>query len=361
MATTAAGDAFPWALDAHCDTWYMQEFLRCQHLPPEMRSIDPDAFFRVTLPRLAEGNVRCVFANVGDMSVLTSSRIIDNLYALANQDGSGLAICRDAAEIERTVGAGRLAIVPACEGAFLFLERLDLLRNWHRLGVRVVTLTHGEGQEGLGGFAEIALAQEPLVQCGSSCALQGTASRDGYLDPAERAGLQKTEKGLSAFGRSAVQEMARLGIVSDLSHANDATFWDLMGMQDAMPEGRFCCTHSNCAALCPHARNLTDEMMEALAGAGGVMGLCYFGEFIDEKQPSLERYIDHVLHAIDVMGEDHVGIGSDYDGVPPGAFMAVPHPGRTGELWQALGDAGLRQTVLAKIAHGNFLRLLLAA
>ena len=347
-----------WTLDAHCDTWYMQEFFKGKNLPLEMQGVDPAAFFRVTLPRMEEGNVRCVFANAGDIGLLNSSAIIDNLHALAADKKNGVSICRDAAEVRRTVAAGMLAIVPACEGAFLFRERLDLLRNWHRLGVRVVALSHGEGQEGLGWFPSLALAQEPGMQADASFALQGTPSRDGYMEPEERRSLWRREKGLTPFARSAVSEMIRLGIVIDLSHANDAAFHDAIGIAEECGEGKFCCTHGNCAALCPHARNLTDEMMAALAGIGGVVGLCYFGEFIDERDPSLGRYVGHVLHALDTVGPDHVGIGSDYDGVPPGAFMAVPHPGRTGDLWTALADAGVQKTDLAKIAHGNFLRLL---
>jgi membrane dipeptidase len=353
-----ARDPDMWLLDAHCDTWYMQEFFKGRYLPTEMQGVDPAAFFRVTLPRLFKGNVRCVFANIGDINLLMSSRIIDAICTLAGEEENGVAICRGATDIRRTVAAGRLAVLLACEGAFLFSGRLDLLRNWHRLGVRVITLTHGEGQEEPGWFAKTALAQDPEIAADNSFALQGTPSADAYMDIMKRSALWKQERGLTAFGRSAVSEMARLGTVCDLSHANDATFQDVLRIAEETGEGRFCCTHSNCAALCPHTRNLTDEMMQSLAGAGGVMGLCYFGEFIDEKDPSLEKYVGHILHALDVMGEDHVGIGSDFDGVQPGAFMAVEHPGRTGELILALADAGIKKAVIKKIAHENFLRLL---
>jgi microsomal dipeptidase-like Zn-dependent dipeptidase len=246
----------------------------------------------------------------------------------------------------------------ACEGSFLFLERLDLLRNWHRLGVRVVTLTHGEGQEDLGWFAKTALAKDSLIQAGSIPALQVTPSRDEYMEAGAREELRKKEKGLTSFGRSAVEEMIRLGMACDLSHANDATFWDALNLAEETGTGKFCCTHSNCAALCNHTRNLTDAMMEALSDRNGVMGICFYGEFIDEHSLSLERYAEHVLHALDVMGPDHVGIGSDYDGVPPDAFMAVSHPGHMNELWTALADAGIQAATLRKIAHKNFLKLL---
>lgn len=143
-------------------------------------------------------------------------------------------------------------------------------------------------------------------------------------------------------------------MVCDLSHANDAAFWEALELS----QGRFCSSHSNCAAIHAHTRNLTDGMIKALAERGGVMGLCFFGEFIDERKPSLERFVEHVLHALTVMGDDHVGIGSDYDGVPFDAFMAVPDPEHTNELWQALNKAGLDGATMRKVAHDNFLKLL---
>ncbi len=279
-------------------------------------------------------------------------------HMLAGKEGSEMSICRDADEVQRTVRSGKLAVVMACESSFLFLEHPDLLRNWHRLGVRVANITHGEGQGGLGWFAEIALTKDSVIHAGSSLALQITPTRDEYMEPELREDLWKREKGLTPFGRSAVEEMIRLGMVCDLSHANDATFREALAIAGETGKGKFCCTHSNCAALCNHTRNLTDPMMEVLAAHKGVMGLCFYGAFIDEHVPSLGWYVEHVLHALDVMGPDHVGIGSDYDGVPPGAFMAVPHPGMMNILWTELSDAGIPAATLRKIAHENFLRLL---
>lgn len=348
----------PWTLDAHCDTWYMREFLRGPGLPPELQRVDTDTFFQVTLPRLKEGNVRCLFLNTGDIGLLTSSAIIDSVHLWAGEESGKVSICHDAKEVHHTVSSGKLAVVLACESSFLFQGRLDLLRNWYRLGVRVANITHGEGQEGMGWFGETALSKDTLVRAASTLALQGTPSRDEFMAPESRDRLRYKEKGLTDFGRRAIDEMMRLGIVCDLSHANDATFWDALLIREESGRGSFCCTHSNCAAICPHTRNLTDAMMEALADAGGVMGLCFFGEFIDEHAPALGRYVDHLLHALDVMGQDHVGIGSDYDGVPPDAFMAIPHPGRMAELWAGLRDAGVPGSTLQKIAHENFLRLL---
>ncbi len=147
--------------------------------------------------------------------------------------------------------------------------------------------------------------------------------------------------------------MERLNILCDLSHANDRAFWEVLEKTKV----KVCTTHSNCAAFCNHTRNLTDEMMKALAARGGVMGLCFYGRFIDKKHPSLQRFVEHILHALTIMGEDHVGIGSDFDGVEPDAFMAIPHPGRMNNLWEALDKTGVKHSTLCKIAHGNFLRI----
>lgn len=109
-----------WTLDAHCDTWYMQEFLRGPGPPPELQGVDPDEFFRVTLPRLKEGRVRCLFLNTGDIALLTSSAILDNLFSWAKRERGTVSVCRDAAEIERTVRSGTLALVLACESRSSF-------------------------------------------------------------------------------------------------------------------------------------------------------------------------------------------------------------------------------------------------
>ncbi len=347
-----------WTLDAHCDTFYMREFLHGPGLPPELQGVDPDRFFRVNLSRLKEGNIRCLFLNAGDIGLFTSSAIIDSVHRCAGEKSGRVSICHDAGEVHNAVSSGKLAVILACESAFLFQGRLDLLRNWHRLGVRVSAITHGEGQEGMGWFGESALSKDTLVRAVSTLALQGTPSRDEYMAPDSRDHLRDKEKGLTDSGRLTVQEMIRLRMVCDLSHANDASFWDALELGEEVGRGSFCCTYSNCAAICPHTRNLTDEVMVALADAGGVMGLCFFGEFIDEHAPALGRYVDHLLHALDVMGPDHVGIGSDYEGVPPDAFMAIPHLEKMEDLWTALQDAGVPASTLQKIAHENFLRLL---
>jgi len=341
-------DSF-WALDAHCDSMYIRTFLGDVANLSSMENR-----YYVTLPRLRAGNFGCLFMNVGDMDLLTSSMVLDNAFNLADKESNRISICHTADDVHEAVASGKLSVVLSCESQLLFLQELNLLRNWHRLGVRVASLTHGEGTAGLSEFAKRALQKDSKVRGDAAYALQVTPSTDAYVTESDRNGLHRRERGLTEFGRLALQEMTKLGMICDLSHANDATFWEALGLS----QGKLCCTHSNCSSLCCHGRNLTDTMMKALAEHGGVMGLCFYGEFIDQSNPSLERYVQHILHAIDVMGSDHVGIGSDYDGVPPGAFMAISHPGRMNDLWLALEEVGVDEPTIRKIAHENFLRLL---
>ncbi len=361
----------PWLLDAHCDSLEMKNFLdhdfdltkskyaisestkkRLQKtfkddLPP-LKEYN----YHVTFSRLKQGNVKALFLNVADFNLLDSSKMINAAYDLASKHPDKVAICYNYNDVCRTVKENKTALILVTEGPILFHGQIDLLQNWHRLGVRIVNLSHGEGTQGFTKSAK--LVYKDLIKLTPKCALQISTSSERYLSASARKQLYKKEKGLSKLGKQMLQEFAKLNIICDLSHANDAAFWEAL----ETTEGKFCVTHSNCATLCGHTRNLTDEMMRALAARGGVMGLCFYGSFIDKNKPSLNIFIDHVLHAINIMGPDHVGIGGDFDGVGPGAFMAISHPGQINKLWESLSKASVDKTTLNKIAHENFLRLL---
>jgi len=264
-------------------------------------------------------------------------RLIDAVHAMAAARPDEFALCLTRADVRRANRAGRIGLVMSIEGQAMFGERLENLRNWHRLGVRVASLTHGEGKVG-----------------GSAHALQIDRSHFGYLSPSERDTMRRQSRGLTAFAREALAQMARLGMVCDLAHANDRTFWETL---EEFP-GQVCVTHGNCYALCPHTRNCTDEMLKALAERGGVLGVCFYGMFVDQQQPTVERLADHFIHALEVMGPDHVGVGSDFDGIPPHAVPIVEDAGAMGKLWRALRDRGVSEPTLKKIARDNFLRLM---
>lgn len=364
-----------WMLDAHCDSFEMRNFLdhnfdlrKGKYLISQktmkflVNTFQGTAFsatarniehnYHVTLSHLNKGNIKALFVNVADYDLLQSSRIINAVYELSQRQANKLAICFSRRDVHLARKAGLTALILVAEGPLVFHGQVDLLKNWHRLGIRIVNLSHGEGTQG---FPEGAkLIYKDLIKFAPQCALQISTSTERYLPSTAREKLYKKEKGLSQVGREMLEAMVELNIICDLSHANDAAFWEALETYN----GKFCATHSNCAALCNHTRNLTDKMMQALAQQGGVMGLCFYGKFIDERRPSLNRFVEHVLHALTIMGPDHVGVGSDFDGVEPGAFMAISHPGKIDLLWEKLDKSGVDKETLEKIAHNNFLRLL---
>ncbi len=320
-----------WVLDGHCDS----AILRFYHDDPlDFSPVERD--YHVTLARMREGKMGGLLTMVGDKRATDSLLMIDGMHQVCAENAGDFALCLSAGDVRRAVADGKVAIVLTIEGQSMFAERIEQVRNWHRLGVRVFSITHGEGAED------------------KSDALQVSHSPFQHMPLSERAGLRDELEGLTDFARESLKEMGRLGIACDLAHVNDAAFWEVM----ECATGPVCVTHGSCAAVCPHTRNLTDEMMSALAERDGVQCLCFYGPFIDEDNPTLARYVDHVLHALEILGEDGVGIGTDYDGVPEGATMAVPEPSRMDDLWEALDKAGVSRDVMVRIAHDNLLRML---
>ncbi len=219
----------------------------------------------------------------------------------------------------------------------MFGEHIENVRNWHRLGVRVAGLTHGEGK-----------------LSGAAHALQIDASFFGYITPSRRATLLGQSKGLTSFARESLDVMAELNIPCDVAHVNDRAFWQVI----EHAKGPVCYTHGNCYALCPHSRNLTDEMMKALAERGGVMGLCFYPGFIDEESPTVDRLAEHFLHGLEIMGPECVAVGTDFDGIRRDLLPVIKSPAHLPELWRALERKGVSRRTLKKIASENFLRLL---
>ena len=158
--------------------------------------------------------------------------------------------------------------------------------------------------------------------------------------------------GLSEFGKRVVERMNRVGMMVDLSHASEKSFWDAMECSSKP----IICTHSSSRALCDHTRNLTDEQMRALASSGGVAQVCMYSGFLKkEEDATVVDAVRHILHMIDVMGVEHVGIGSDFDGGGgiPGLEDASWFVSLTGRLMAE----GLTDEQLSLLWGRNFLRV----
>ena len=292
-------------VDTHCDT------------TQQLSAPDFDFSRRlntghVDIPRLREGGVDALFlavwapkpAQPGE-GVRRARRQLDLIDETFKRFPDDLAPARTADDIEQARAGGRIAVLCAIEGGYLIEDSLDTLREYHARGATYMTLTHAWNTS----WADSCGLYEPIAP------LHG---------------------GLTDFGREVLGEMNRLGMMIDLSHASDETFWQALEVSRAP----VVVTHSCCRAVRPHCRNITDDMMRALADAGGVVQINFSAAFVDADYPPLDaasvrdmlagkpppaellaqvtplgKLVDHFEHALKVVGPAHVGIGSDFDGV----------------------------------------------
>ncbi len=237
--------------------------------------------------------------------------------------GGELVVARSAEDIRAARAAGKRAALLVVENSEALEGSLHVLRSLHALGVRSVGLTHNLNTWAAAGNAEAG--------CGG---------------------------GLTRFGRALVREMGRLRMLVDVSHIAERGFYDTL--EEA--GGPVIASHSCCAALCPHPRNLSDSQLRALAQTGGVVGITFVAPFLDAgwreshwpERPGLDRVLAHVDHAVSVAGVDHVGIGSDFDGGGVALRDATEYP----RIAEALRARGYSEADVDGIMGGNVLRLL---
>lgn len=190
-----------------------------------------------------------------------------------------------------------------------------------------------------------------------------TLCHNGDNDVCDSCRGKQTFGGLSYFGKQVVKEMNRLGILVDLSHAGEQTFYDCIRES----EKPIVCSHSNCRSLCDHPRNLTDDQMRALAENGGVMQITMYPGFLsdgtspsplgeDRGGASILDALAHLKHAISIMGIDHVGIGTDFDG--DGGVPGLRNASEMINLTRFLIKEGYTDEEIEKIWGGNWMKLL---
>ena len=257
-----------------------------------------------------------------DVSLLEAKRyadnILDQLEAMVNGQPDAAAIAYTPDDLYRLKREGKKAVMMGIENGYAIGKDLKNLEHFRQRGVVYMTLCH-----------------------------------NGDNDICDSARGNAEHGGLSDFGKEVVREMNHLGMMVDLSHAAESTFWDALQCS-ATP---IVCSHSSCRSLCDHPRNLTDEQMKALAEKGGVMQVTiYNGFLVKEGQATLKDVVRHIQHAVEVMGIDHVGIGTDFDGDGgvPGVASASELPNLTRELLRI----GFTSADLRKLWGENFLRVM---
>ena len=348
-------------VDGHCDTPY-RLFRHNVHLDEhdteaqaDLRTLQTSgitaSFFAAYVPPAYAGRGAADFA----------FRLIELIHAEARRRDDAVTLCTDSAGIRAAKRDGKLALMIGVEGGHAIEDSLDILRRLYERGARYMTLTH--------------------VNTNNWCDSSGDAARHG---------------GLTDFGREVVRTMNDLGMIVDVSHISDNAFAHVLETTRVPVVA----THSSCRALCRHPRNLTDDMLRALAGNGGVCMINFFSAFISDavaevimkasRRPkgnggtggteelpddrtdwdsylewfntlgcpraTLEQVVDHIMHAANVAGVEHVGIGSDFDGVP-----ALPDGLQTAAQLPAVTDAllarGMSESDVEKILGGNFMRV----
>jgi len=326
----------------------------------------------VDIPRMRAGGLSAIFFSIWIPGTVTGptavQRALNQIGAVREtvaRHPNDLVLCTTAEEIRRAKAANKIAVLMGVEGGHMINNSLANLDKFFALGVRYMTLTH----------------------------TVNTDWADASTD-------KPAHDGLTDFGKQVVREMNRLGMMVDISHVADKTFYDVL----AISKAPVIASHSSCRALCSAPRNMTDDMIKALAAKGGVMQINYHIGFLSQQfqdaskaHPELGKEIEaeskkrcgdneacqlieadkitrdmvaqgklprvdwteiinHIDHAVKLVGADHVGLGSDFDGadMPYGMEDVSDIPKITG----ALLAKGYSPADVRKILGGNTLRLM---
>lgn len=256
--------------------------------------------------------------------------MISRLLRIEAASEGGFRICRSVADIRAAEASGAVAAVLHFEGAEAIDTNFEALDVFHAAGLR-----------------SIGLVWSRPNAFGQGVPFRFPAAPD-------------IGAGLTEAGFALVAACNRRRIAIDLSHLNEQGFWDVARTSDAP----LIASHSNAHAICPHARNLSDEQLRAIARSGGIVGLNFATYFLRpdggmRADTPIDVMLDHLDHMITVMGPEHVGFGSDFDGV---GAMPVPlqDAGSLPALQQALHDRGHDPATVAVVSHDNWLRVLQA-
>ena len=320
----------------------------------------------VDLPRLREGGVRAPFFALwvptyyhGAEAVRRTFDLREAMQRFVDAHPDQIELAAGAGEIERIVKSGKIAAVLTAEGGHQIDNDLAVLRQYRRMGIMAMTLSHFRNN-----------------------------------DWADSSTDKPAHNGLTDFGKEVVREMNRIGMIVDVSHVSDKTFYDTL----AVSTKPVILSHSSCRALSEVPRNVTDDMLRALAKNGGVIGINFGEGFVNQKDAAglmqaintiaaapeltgkalddyaakefhdekpakvfatLDDAVAHIDHAVKIAGIDHVGIGSDFDGIsgPPNGLEDIS---KMTQLVAALLKKGYSDEDLKKIMGGNTLRVIRA-
>ena len=316
-------------VDSHCDTpMFFPQGIDFEQRDPrilydlhKMRDGGPDAVTMVAyLPQPKEGER---FVDIAPFKVdgprAYADLIFDKIDETVLAHSGYIALARNRAEIEANKRADKKSLMIGIENGLALEDDLKNVEHFAKRGIVYITLCHnGDNQ---------------------------------ICDSARKSAC--THGGVSSFGEQVIHEMNRLGLMVDLSHAGERSFYDALEISKTP----IVCSHSNAKALCDVPRNLTDEQMKALAAKGGVCQITLYNGFLrTDGKACIDDAMAHLYHAIDVMGIDHVGLGTDFDG--DGGVPGLADASELINFTKALLRRRFSEEDMAKIWGGNWLRVM---
>ena len=295
-----------------------------------------DESFLYELSRCRAAGIDCITLNIGfgDDGIEQHIRMAAQFRHWIARHGDAYHLVLNPEDLARSKAAGKLGVCFDIEGMNALGGQLSMVRLYYDLGVRWMLIAYNKANSAGGGCLE-------------------------------------DDAGLTPFGREVVAEMNSVGMVLCCTHTGYRTAREAIDLSS----DPVIFSHSNARAVWNHPRNIPDDLMRACAGRGGVIGLNGFGGFLGDNDNSTARFVAHVEHVLNVVGEDHVGIGLDYmfdenelaelmasrpASLPVGSYPSSPKmipPWRLPEIAQTLSDRGCSTAVLAKIMGGNFARI----
>ena len=302
-------------LDTHCDTpMFFDQNIQFTHRDPKIL---------VDLHKMTEGHqdatiMVAYLPQPTDHPKEYADNIFDQIEHIVADNSQYIALARNPNDLWMNKHLGKKSIMLGIENGHALDGKIENLRHFAQRGIVYMTLCH-----------------------------------NGDNDICDSARGSQTWGGVSDFGKQVIREMNRLGIMVDLSHAHEKSFYDALELSQTP----IVCSHSSCRALCDHPRNLTDDQMRALAAKGGVMQVTlYNGFLVKDGQATIEDAMRHLEHAIDVMGIDHVGLGTDFDG--DGGIVGLANSSELPNFTRQLLKRQFSEEDIQKIWGGNFIRVM---
>ena len=321
-------------IDMHCDT--ITELLRLKKMGED------DSLYKnrlhMDICKMQYGDYMlqnfAIFTNLKKVDpILHVQESIDLYYRELEKNKDYLRPVFSYHDREENRKKGYMSAMLTFEEGDVVLGNLAMLRNYYRLGVRMITLTWNH------------------------------KNRLGYPNVLSRPNMThqdiykaNTKDGLTPFGKAYIQEMEKLGIIIDVSHLSDAGFYDVL-RYTTKP---FVASHSNARTVCPAARNLTDDMIKQIAKRRGVIGINFYGDFLvaskqGDAPSTIAVIIKHMRHIISIGGIECIGLGSDFDGIS--GSLEIADASFLPKLYQAMQKEGFSQEEIEAIFYKNVLRL----